>query len=154
MDETDFKSLRVAIVGLGLMGGSLALAIRDRAREIIGCDTDSAAITFALNHHLISRAADFNSALDCDLLILATPPRTIIEQIQVVSRHHASRITHHASIILDLGSTKAHIVSEMQKLPTHFDPIGGHPMCGKEIGGIANADENLFRDKTFILTPL
>ncbi|MBI5349031.1 MAG: prephenate dehydrogenase/arogenate dehydrogenase family protein, partial [Chloroflexi bacterium] len=57
-------------------------------------------------------------------------------------------------IVIDLGSTKAHIVSEMQKLPAHFDPIGGHPMCGREVGGIANADENLFRDKTFILTPL
>jgi len=152
MDEPDFKNLRVAIVGLGLMGGSLALAIRDRVREIIGCDTDSAAIAFALNHHLISRAADFDSALDCDLLILATPPRVIIEQLNHLTAS-AFRIPHSA-FILDLGSTKRAIVDVMQKLPAHFDPIGGHPMCGKEIGGIANADENLFREKTFIITPL
>jgi len=154
MDEPDFKNLRVAIVGLGLMGGSLALAIRDQAREIIGCDADSAAIAFALNHRIISRAADFDSALDCDLIILATPPRVILEQLQAVRRLYASRITRHESIILDLGSTKRAIVDSMIPLPAHFDPVGGHPMCGKEVGGIANADATLFRDKTFILTPL
>lgn len=154
MDEPDFKNLRVAIVGLGLMGGSMALAIRDQVREIIGCDTDFAAIAFALNHRIISRAADFDSALDCDLLILATPPRIIIEQLQTISQSPISNLHASRPIILDLGSTKRAIVGVMQKLPAHFDPIGGHPMCGREVGGIANADENLFRDKTFIITPL
>ena len=152
MDEPDFKNLTISIIGLGLMGGSLAFALRDHVKEITGCDTDSAAITFALNHHLISRAADFDSALESDLIILAIPPRAIIEQLNRLTAF-AFR-NPHSAIILDLGSTKTQIVSEMQKLPAHFDPIGGHPMCGKEIGGIANADENLFRDKTFILTPL
>ncbi len=152
MDEPDFKNLRVAIVGLGLMGGSLALALRAHAREIIGCDADSAAITFALNHHFVSHAADFDSALDCDLVILATPPRVIIEQLQAVSQSPISNLS--SPILLDLGSTKRAIVDSMTHLPASFDPIGGHPMCGREVGGIANADENLFRDKTFILTPL
>jgi prephenate dehydrogenase len=64
LNDPDFKNLTVSIIGLGLMGGSLALALRARAREIIGCDTDSAAVAFALNHHIITRAADFDSALD------------------------------------------------------------------------------------------
>lgn len=154
MDEPDFKNSRVAIIGLGLMGGSLALALRAHAREIIGCDADSAAITFALNHHFISRAADFDSALGCDLVILATPPRVIIEQLQAISRQPSAISNQQSKIILDLGSTKRAIVDSMTHLPASFDPIGGHPMCGREVGGIANADENLFRDKTFILTPL
>jgi len=152
LNEPDFKNLTISIIGLGLMGGSLAFALRDHVKEIIGCDTDSAAITFALNHHIISRAANFDSALESDLIILATPPRVIVEQLNRLTAFTFRNP--HSAIILDLGSTKRAIVDVMQKLPACFDPIGGHPMCGKEIGGIANADANFFRDKTFILTPL
>jgi len=157
MDEPGFTppslaNARIAIVGLGLMGGSLALALRGHCREIVGVDADSNALAFAESHSIVHRATDFDSALAAsDLLILATPVRTILSQLD-----HLSRSTLHPprSTLLDLGSTKSTIAAAMQKLPPNFDPIGGHPMCGKEIGGIENADPDLYRGKTFVLTPL
>ena len=154
MDEPGFTlaNARVAIVGLGLMGGSLALALRGRCREIVGADSDPAALRFALDHAIVDRAADFDSALDCDLLLLAAPVRAILAQL--VSLSHSSISNQQSTIILDLGSTKNQIVAAMHSLPSHFDPVGGHPMCGKEVSGIAHAEADLYRGKTFVLTPL
>ena len=56
--------------------------------------------------------------------------------------------------MLDLGSTKAQIVAAMAHLPEHVQPLGGHPMCGKEVGGIEMADPALYQGRTFILCPL
>jgi prephenate dehydrogenase len=55
---------------------------------------------------------------------------------------------------MDLGSTKAHVVDRMAALPDHVQPLGGHPMCGKEVSGIEAADTALYRGHTFVLTPL
>lgn len=146
------NDLRVAIVGLGLMGGSLALALRGQCREIIGVDVDAANLDVAVQNGFINRAATFDDALCADLIILATPPRIILSQLADLAQ---SAINNQKStILLDLGSTKAAIVAAMRDLPAGFDPIGGHPMCGKEVSGLAHAEADLFRDKTFILTPL
>ena len=176
MDEPDFVSLgrcRVAVVGLGLMGGSLALALRgaNACREIVGVDTDPAALDLARAQAVIDHASDFDSALDCDLLILATPVGAILSQLNHLMR--APRHTQYrerpsgrerplgreaslwdATRILDLGSTKSQIVAAMENLPARFDPLGGHPMCGKEVSGLAHAEPDLFQGKTFVLTPL
>lgn len=155
MDEPGFTTLsncKVAIVGLGLMGGSLALALRGRCREIVGVSRSPETINFALSNGIIDREATFEASLDCDLLVLAAPVRTILAQLSQLSQ---SAINHQQStIVIDLGSTKTQIVSAMQSLPPHFDPIGGHPMCGKESSGITNAEAALYQDKTFVLTPL
>lgn len=55
---------------------------------------------------------------------------------------------------MDLGSTKSDILKAMSNLPDNFDPIGGHPICGKEKLGLENADANLYQDAPFIITPL
>lgn len=159
MDESGFMTLadaRVAIVGLGLMGGSLALALASHCREIIGVETDSAARAFAQSHSIVHRTTDFDSALAAsDLLILATPVRTILAQLASITNNQLPIPSSQLPItILDLGSTKSEIVAAMKNLPERFDPLGGHPMCGKEAGGIAQADAGLFRGKTFVLTPL
>ena len=142
----------VTIVGLGLMGGSLALALRGRCREIVGVDCDPEAIAFACAHAVIDREADFMAALDSDLLVLAAPIRAILGQLDQLSRltFHVPRST----VVLDLGSTKGRIVAAMQALPPGFEPLGGHPLCGKEVSGIANAEASLYQGKTFVLTPL
>jgi prephenate dehydrogenase len=156
MDDPDFTNIanaRIAIIGLGLMGGSLALAIKDHCKELIGVETDSASRAFAQQHNLVQRTTNFNSAqTDSDILILATPVRVILNQLEILGQ---SKIQNPKSkIILDLGSTKSAITAAMQTLPANFDPLGGHPMCGKETGGIQNADPDLYRNKTFVLCPL
>jgi len=156
MDESGFalSNCRVSIVGLGLMGGSLALALRgaNACREIVGVDTDPAALEMARAHAVVDRACTLEAALDCDLLVLATPVQVILSQLEQLSRlpPHGSRPV----VVLDLGSTKAAIVAAMQSLPSRFDPVGGHPLCGKEVSGLVYAVAGLYQDKTFVLTPL
>jgi prephenate dehydrogenase len=84
-----------------------------------------------------------------DVIILAAPVSVIIEYLT-----RLPDILPGGAMVLDIGSTKAEIVRHMQALPSRFDPIGGHPMCGKEVNGLANADAQLFRGATFAFTPL
>lgn len=154
MDEPGFTNLaqaRVAVVGLGLMGGSLALALRGRCRELLGVDTSPAVLALACQNGVIDRATDFDGALDVDLLVLAAPVRAILAQLDELTRRPAPANT---SIVLDLGSTKSEIAAAMNRLPDRYAPVGGHPMCGKEVSGLAHAQADLFRDKVFVLTPL
>jgi len=156
MAEPGFTALaeaRVAVVGLGLMGGSLALALRGRCREIVGVDPDPAAADFARARGVIDRAVDFDSARGCDVLILAAPVRVILAQLRALSISPPAE-RRRATVVLDLGSTKTEIAALMQALPPHFDPIGGHPMCGREVSGIEHAQAGLYRGKIFVLTPL
>jgi prephenate dehydrogenase len=156
MDEDGFNlsTARVAIVGLGLMGASLAMDLRDHCAEIIGVSRSPETMKYALEYRIVDRIADFDSALDCDLLILAAPVRTIIQQLQKMCNSSLSNPSSRPTIVVDLGSTKTEIVDAMQSLPVRFDPIGGHPMCGKEVAGIQHAETNLYRDRIFVLTPL
>jgi prephenate dehydrogenase len=142
---------QVAIVGLGLMGGSLALALRGHCREIVGVDVDPAAVEAAQTGGLVDRTVDFDRAHNCDLLVLATPVRAILAQIDALV--HAAYYPPRQTVVLDLGSTKTQIVRAMANLPPRFEPVGGHPMCGKEVGGLDQAEAHLYRDKLFVLTP-
>jgi prephenate dehydrogenase len=150
-DGFHLATSRVAIVGLGLMGASLAMDLRGHCAEIIGVSRSADTLEYALSHHIVDRVAEFGPELDCDLLILAAPVRTIIRQLEALGM--AAR-TGRKTVILDLGSTKTEIVRAMQNLPERFDPIGGHPMCGKEVAGIRQAETSLYRSHTFVLTPL
>lgn len=152
MDDPDFTSARIAIAGLGLMGGSLALALRGKVRELVGVDVDPVVLASACQRGVVDRAATLPEALAaCDVLVLAAPVRGILAQLAELQRLPApARMV----TVLDLGSTKAEIVSAMQALPAGYDPLGGHPMCGKEVSGLAHAEATLFQNKVFVLVPL
>ena len=156
MDEDGFSlsNAQVAIVGLGLMGASLAMDLRGHCAGIVGVSRSPETLDYALEHHIVDRVTDFDSALDCDLLVLAAPVRTIIKQLQQIGNSPFAVRSIRPTVIIDLGSTKIEIVQAMQALPSRFDPIGGHPMCGKEVAGIRSAEAGLYRDKIFVLTPL
>lgn len=145
-------STHIAIVGLGLMGGSLALALRGKCGTMMGVDTDPQACEYAQQQHIVDEITDFKTALNCDLLILATPAREILASLQRLNEMATN--DQRSTIVLDLGSTKNEIVHAMQPLQKCFDPIGGHPMCGKELSGLAHAEKVLYRNKVFVLTPL
>lgn len=155
MDDEDgfFAARRIAIVGLGLMGGSLALALRGRVAALLGIDPDPATRRLALERRIVDEAA---SSLDevlprADVLILAAPVRAIVETIRQLSLQASPA---ESKIILDLGSTKREIVTSMEALPPRFDPLGGHPMCGKETCGLTHADPNIYRGAAFAFVPL
>jgi len=152
MTQPDFLSnSRVAILGLGLMGGSLALKLRGRCAQLLGCDTDPTTLALARQQNLVDQLSDKPGDILplSDLVILATPVRAILSLLDDLPDLHPG-----SAAVLDLGSTKVQIIERMQALPSRFDPLGGHPMCGKERGGLENADPNLYQSAPFALTPL
>jgi len=157
MDEPDFfPALRleervVAILGLGLMGGSLALALRGRCAALIGVDPDPQVVELALSRRVVDRAAVSPHGLlsQADLVILAAPVGAILSLLGALPDLHTG-----TAVVLDLGSTKRDILNAMQALPPRFDPLGGHPMCGKEKASLASAEAGLYRGAPFALTPL
>jgi prephenate dehydrogenase len=142
------EGLRVTIIGLGLMGGSLARALRPLGPTISGTDHDPETLRLAQQLGVIDRASpDLEAGLKrCELAVLAVPVRACVAIIERLGRDLPI-----PPRLLDLGSTKAAIVDAMRNLPPECDPIGGHPMCGKETSGLLSSDPNLYRDATFAL---
>jgi len=145
------QDARIAIIGLGLMGGSLALALKGKCAALYGIDSHPATLEYALDKKIVDLADSDPAKLlpQADLVVLATPVPTIIDFIRKLPS-----LTQGSCIVLDLGSTKNDVVRSMAALPTRFDPIGGHPICGKEKLGLENADANLYREAAFVVTAL
>ncbi len=151
MDESDFGTLRIGFFGLGLMGGSLALALRPHCAEIHACDIDPATRRMAAEKGVVDSACAHLASLlpRIDLLILAAP---VCVNLRVLA--DLPRLWDAPLMVLDIGSTKRVVVESMQTLPPRFDPLGGHPMCGKETSGLAHAEAEMFRGAPFAFTPL
>jgi len=147
------KDARVTVVGLGLMGGSLAAALRagDACREVRGVARRLETIAEALARGFVDGGTlDLAEGVrGADVVVLATPVRTIVELIP-----RLGPLLSPDCLLMDVGSTKAAIVAAMERLPGHVQPLGGHPMCGKEVSGIGAAEADLYRGATFVLTPL
>lgn len=143
----------ITIVGLGLMGGSLALALQDKCAGITAVEIDSYTRHIGLERGLVDHATKSleDGVKYADILVLATPVRAILETLEDLNRlsDHANRTL----LVMDLGSTKTEVISAMALLPKNFSGIGGHPMCGKETGGLEYADASLYQDAVFVLTP-
>lgn len=149
--ELPLATRTVAIVGLGLMGGSLALALRGQCARLLGIDRDNATLRRAAQLDLADLLSANAAELlpQADVIILATPVRVILSLLAELPHLHPA-----AAVVLDLGSTKSAIVAAMQSLPQRFDPLGGHPMCGKERSSLAEAEAGLYRYAPFAFTPL
>jgi prephenate dehydrogenase len=148
---SELASAQVAVVGLGLMGGSLAGALRGHCRQVIGVARRPETIEAAAAQGLIDQGTTelAEGVHQAQVVVLATPVRAILRQLPLIGP-----LLPAGCLLLDLGSTKAQIVAQMARLPDHVQPLGGHPMCGKEVSGIEAADPTLYQGRTFILTPL
>jgi prephenate dehydrogenase len=133
------------------MGASLAGALRGRCRSVTGVsrrpETAQAALAQGLVDGATTRLAE--GVRHADVVVLATPVRVILHQLSEIGP-----LLPDGCLLMDLGSTKSGIVAAMDRLPGHVQPLGGHPMCGKEVSGLAAADPALYRGRTFILSPL
>lgn len=140
----------VVIVGVGLIGGSFALALRKAGfgGRIIGVSSPKT-VEAARKRGAIDEAASLEKAVPwADLVYLAQPISRIvstIEDIQPLLREDA--------LVTDAGSTKAEIVAQAGRFIRKAQFLGGHPMAGKEKRGVEEADPDLFAGRTYVLTP-
>jgi len=142
--------MRVGIIGLGLIGGSLAKALRARgcAKYITSFGRNEAALKLALADGVIdyySLVVD-ESFADLDYVFICTPVSEIVSFAKKLLPFLAER-----TVVTDVGSTKAKVCAEMESLPLKF--IGGHPMAGSEKTGCTASRADLFEGTRYILTP-
>lgn len=141
---------KVGIVGLGLVGGSLALAVRKRwpGSLVVGLD-DKEVLEQAMVLHAIDVAADDPVVLaEVDLVVLAAPAATNLDLIDVVGEHVRTR-----AVVTDVGATKRAIAARAARLPARLQFVGGHPLAGAARQGIQFARDDLFVERPWILTP-
>jgi len=139
-----------AIIGVGLIGGSMGLALSERglARYICGVDLNQDNLTMALAAGAVHQASPLPEAVSgADLVILAAPvgsTEALLNEIKPFLKPGA--------IVTDVGSTKAEVVREAEELiGSRF--VGGHPMTGAETAGFSGADPYLFENAFYLLTP-
>jgi prephenate dehydrogenase len=153
MDKPGFslKDANIALIGLGLMGGSLALSLKERCRCLSAYDPHLPTLELARRQEIVHRADSdpAKTLADADLVILACPVPAIVDWLVRLPDY-----IQHPCIVLDIGSSKRTIVAALETLPDNFDPIGGHPICGRERLSLENAERFLYRDAPFVITPL
>ncbi len=147
------KIKKISVIGLGLIGGSLALSLKNLEDGFIvtGYDIESEALNIAKYRNVIDRIASSykDASRDADLIIIATPISKIVEVINSIKGHIKK-----GAIITDVGSAKENIVKKVTELlPEDVFFIGGHPMAGSENEGILSAKADLFRNAFYVLTP-
>jgi prephenate dehydrogenase len=143
----------LAIVGVGLIGGSIALAARKRrlAEHIVGVGRRPEALRQAVSQRLIDEATGelAGAARQADLMVFCTPVDCIADQVLA-----AAPACKAGTLITDAGSTKARIVQALEgRLPAGVDFVGSHPLAGSEKRGWEHADAALFQDRLTLLTP-
>ena len=141
---------KIGIVGLGLIGGSIALAARQiwPAALVIGVDNKDVLET-AMRLHAIDVAADDPIVLaEADIVILCAPVKQNIELLADLDENVLQ-----PAVVTDVGSTKRAIVEAARRLPPKFTFIGGHPLGGAAKGGLENARPDLFTGRPWLLTP-
>ncbi len=144
---------RVAIVGLGLIGGSMGLALRQAraAQQLVGYDLGRGVNEQARRTGALDQTCDAlaDAVRGAELIILATP----VGAMRALLQELAGTATPGA-VITDVASTKSQVISWAEEfLPGNIYFVGGHPMAGKEVSGVSAADAALFRNRTYCLTP-
>lgn len=138
----------IVIAGVGLIGGSIGLGVRQRflADRVIGIDQDPEALEAALGMGVIDEARLEPGAWleEAELVILASPARTLVASAESLSPFLESE-----TVLTDVGGVKADIVRALRGL--RF--VGGHPMAGSERIGVQNADAGLLENAVWVLTP-
>jgi prephenate dehydrogenase len=141
---------KIGIVGLGLIGGSIALASRQvwPSALVIGVD-DKDVLEQAMRLHAIDVAADDLIVLaEADVVILAAPVRENITLLGALDEN-----VQQPAIVTDTGSTKRQMVDAARALPPRFTFVGGHPLGGAARGGLEHARPDLFTGRPWLLTP-
>jgi prephenate dehydrogenase len=141
----------VGILGLGLIGGSLALALKGKrgAPEVWGCDRRKETVRRALSGGAIARGCTEAELSACDVVVVCIPVLRAVEAIRRLGPRMRP-----GAVLTDAGSVKSGIVREGERATARgafF--VGGHPIAGTEASGFSAADPTLFRGRSFVVTP-
>lgn len=143
---------RLAIIGVGLIGGSFALALKQAGavREVLGVGRTPASLDLARQHGLIDRVVEFTEAGKADCILLAMPVGETAAVLTQLAPHLKP-----GAIVTDAGSTKANVVAAVRATlgPRGSDFVPGHPIAGSELSGPTAARADLYHDKKVVLTP-
>lgn len=149
--EPYFKKLTV--IGVGLIGGSLAMALRKKGMvgEIVGVGRSISNLELAVKLDVINKFTTdpASGVMDADLVVIATPVASVPEVVKKIAA-----CLKQGAILTDVGSVKKTIVKEAEKLlPSGVHFVGGHPVAGTEESGVGAAFPALFENRRCILTP-
>lgn len=144
---------RVAIIGLGLIGGSIGLALHKThaSQQVVGYDLGAGVSDRACKIGAIDQAYTnlADTVRNAELVILATPVGTLHALLQTIAPLLAAD-----TVVTDVSSTKSQVTSWAEEfLPANIFFVGGHPMAGKEVSGVDVADADLFKNCVYCLTP-
>lgn len=141
---------KIGIVGLGLIGGSIALAARELwpTSLVIAVDNKDVLETAMRLHAIDVAAADLVVLAEADLVILAAPVRQNLELLELLDEN-----VRQPAVITDTGSTKREIVEAARRLPPRFTFVGGHPLGGAAASGLDHARPELFKGRPWLFTP-
>jgi len=140
----------VLVVGLGQIGGSLAAALtRRRLARVSGATRREETARRARRMGIVAEAAtDFRGVPPADVIVLATPVRTLLRQIPEVAP-----LASPGALLTDVGSTKKDILEAFRRCAPRAAVIGGHPMAGNEKAGLDGCDPDLFEGRPWVLIP-
>jgi len=139
--------MRVGIIGLGLIGGSLGLDLTAKGYEVIGVSRNPETCSKALRKGVASTSGvDFSLLKGCDMVVIATP----IEYIIPTLKNLVPYLSPH-TVVTDVGSVKESIVASAQEIWSNF--VGSHPMAGTANSGIDAVEKDLFKDTPCVITP-
>ncbi len=154
----ELEEMEVCIVGLGLMGGSLGMALMRSGvpARLVGFDADRSAVSYAVENGAIHEGApDLATACrNADLIVFATPIRTIPALVR-----ETVPCLKDGALLTDLGSTKGFLYKSLEDIFQGISPkgavayAGAHPMTGSERSGILAADADLFAGRPFVVCP-
>lgn len=146
------KTIRtVGIVGLGLIGGSMARSVRKHTiAKVYGYDLSPDAMSLAELSGAIDAPLTKENLKECDLLMIAIFPKALVQWV----KDHADDISNE-TILVDLCGVKRYIYDNVSPIAREkgFLYVGGHPMAGKEVSGFRNSDAELYKDASMILCP-
>jgi prephenate dehydrogenase len=140
---------RVALVGTGLIGGSIGLCLRGHGIEVAGYDRDPARMARAVERGAVDRSGELASVFEgADVAVIALPVSQVAENV-------IAALLAGVPVVTDVGSVKTPIVRAVEAAHPDLAPrfVGGHPMAGSEQEGVDGADPELFAGATWVLTP-
>lgn len=146
---SEVRALRIGVAGLGLIGGSLALALRDAGHEVTVFDPDAATCDLAqADGFTPTQDIAQLAAAGLDLLVLAAPLRAFEQLLDGAAQH----LTPH-TVVMDVGSVKQAVQHLVERCGLAHQFVGAHPMSGTERSGYRAADPALMREVQWVLTP-